>query len=81
VALANLQERAIHLSAWKGNSRKFISGMLNKSGENRLAQILFPFPASNQPQHLAALDKDAGSRITCPLPNLAVDQGFTCFLL
>jgi hypothetical protein len=71
----------IHRSAWKKNSQKFTSGMVNKSGENRSARTLFPFPASNQPQHLAALDKDAGSRITCPLPNLAVDQGFTCFLL
>jgi hypothetical protein len=68
-------------SWWKGNSQKFISGMLNKSDENRSARTLFPFPASNQTQHLAALDKDAGSRITCPLPNLVVDQGFTRLLL
>jgi hypothetical protein len=54
--------------------------VLNKSGAIRSAHTLFPFPGSNQPQHLAALDKDAGSRITCLLPNLAVDQGFIRFL-
>jgi hypothetical protein len=71
----------MHPSAWKGNSEKFISGMFNKSGAIRSARTLFPFPASNQPQYLAALDKDAGSRITYPLPNLSVDQSFTRFLL
>jgi hypothetical protein len=79
-AASALSLALIQRSAWKGNSRKFISGMLNKSGENRLVQTLFPFPASNQSQHLAALDKDAGSRITCALPRLAVDQSFTRIL-
>jgi hypothetical protein len=55
--------------------------MLNKSGEIRSARTLFPFPASKQPQHLAALDKDAVSRIACPFSNLVVDQSFIHFLL
>jgi hypothetical protein len=58
-----------------------MSGMLNKSSEIRSARTLFPFPASKQPQHLVALEKDAGSRIACPLSNPAVDQGLTRFLL
>jgi len=70
----------IHPSAWKENSANFISGVLNKSGAIRSARTLFPFPRSNQPQFLAALDKYAGSRITCPLPNLGVDEGFIRFL-